>query len=488
MEDKEKMIRDVRLRIGWAYSDLKWLKDKEAQLANKNRGELLRSLSNRALYSFSRNKLHIGKLSPGCLICGQGYWSCMFINGLCTANCFYCPQDRGIKKERSPQAEKITFEEARDYVNYLDKFCFKGVGLSGGESLIVFEKVLAYIKEIKRRFGSKLYLWIYTNGELVNKYKLRKLKEAGLDEIRFNISSRNYDLYGVELAVGIINTVTVEIPSIPEDYAIIKKCLIKMKEIGVDHLNIHQLMVTEYNYKNFINRNYTFLHQQTISILESEVFALKLMRYALEHGINLPINYCSGEYKARLQGRGLRRRCASLIKDDLEDLTELGYIRRFSIQDSPERIKRFIETVCKNKSYDKTYSLNDAETEALFDKTILKHNTPEILDLVVSYFEPTLCSSLDLGEIGKEIKLPSGKSIFVVRKPIFHWKVTSLLAKRSLQKLLFEHTSQVRVLRYFFNNYNLNSIEDINEMQREAQVLMTIKSLEFLEVGFSEIY
>lgn len=63
---------------------------------------------------------------------------------------------------------------------------------------------------------------MYTNGYLIDKNKLITLKEAGLNEMRFNIAARHYDLKAVKMAADIIDTVTVEIPAVPEDYEILK--------------------------------------------------------------------------------------------------------------------------------------------------------------------------------------------------------------------------------------------------------------------------
>jgi len=162
------------------YAGLKWLGANEAQLIDKSRKILLQSLASSVKYSFSQNKLHTGKLSKGCLMCGQGYWSCLHINSLCTANCFYCPQNRKRKKESLPRAEyNVVFANSEDYAAYLKKFGFKGVGFSGGEPFLVFEKLLTYIKEINRKLGDDFYIWVYTNGDLVTKDKLKALKEAG---------------------------------------------------------------------------------------------------------------------------------------------------------------------------------------------------------------------------------------------------------------------------------------------------------------------
>ena len=48
-----------------------------------------------------------------------------------------------MKEERLPVAEKIIFDEPNDYINYLERFGFKGIGFSGGETMLVFKKLLS---------------------------------------------------------------------------------------------------------------------------------------------------------------------------------------------------------------------------------------------------------------------------------------------------------------------------------------------------------
>lgn len=220
MINKKIDIRDTREIIGWAYYEMKWLTEDQAREANQKRSELLQSISSRVNSNFLGNKIGPGELSPGCMSCGQGTWSCIFIDCLCTAKCFYCPQDRKNKKEQPPNESGLNFDNADDYVDYLEKFKFKGASFSGGEPLLEYEKVLTYIRKIRERLGRDIYIWLYTNGDLVDKNKLNTLKEAGLNEIRFDIAARNYDLKAAKMAIGIIDRVTVEIPAIPEDYEI----------------------------------------------------------------------------------------------------------------------------------------------------------------------------------------------------------------------------------------------------------------------------
>lgn len=462
MQYKKWDIEEAKRHIGWAYKELRWLTEKQAEQATRKRNKLLKSISDRAEYSFNGSKVSCGDLSPGCITCGQGVWSCMFINGLCTANCFFCPQDRKMKKERSPMTgEGIEFDDPEDYIDYLEKFGFKGVGFSGGESMLVMDKLLLYIRKIRERFGNAIYIWIYTNGDVSDPAKLKKLKEAGLDEIRFNISARNYDLRQVELATDFIKKVTVEVPAIPEDYELLKNCLLKMRKIGVDYLNLHQLLTTKYNFRNYIKRNYTFLHYLGIPILESEITALKLIKYASDNSIKLKINYCSQVYKNRFQGKGHRIRAVALAKEDFEGITKSGYIRRLSI---------------KNRR---------AGTETFIQHSHLKDIDLKDCNLIIDYFDPQLKAETGHDVNCKEIRLNSKKKAFVDRIHVGRQKELSPIGIESFRNLFIENMDSSDVMKYFFENYKS---ESINDMKKEAEILLALMAWEEVESGFPEIY
>ena len=106
-----------------------------------------------------------------------------------------------------------------------------------------------------------------------------------------------------------------------------------MEEMGVHHLNLHQLLASPYNYKALAQRNYTFLHQNPVPVLESEMTVLQLLFEAAENGHKLPINYCSGSYKSRVQiGRAGRMRAAPIFKTASESLTESGMFARLAFR------------------------------------------------------------------------------------------------------------------------------------------------------------
>ncbi len=79
-------------------------------------------------------------------------------------------------------------------------FGFKGISISGGEPLLTFERSLHYIEAARRELGEALHIWLYTNGTLVILDQLGKLRNAGLNEIRFDICTVNYNLTRVRMA------------------------------------------------------------------------------------------------------------------------------------------------------------------------------------------------------------------------------------------------------------------------------------------------
>jgi pyruvate formate-lyase activating enzyme-like uncharacterized protein len=124
--------------------------------------------------------------------------------------------------------------------------------------------------------------------------------------------------------------VTVEIPAVPEDEELLKRKMFEMAEAGVDHLNLHQMRLTPYNFAPLTERGYTFIHGEKVTVLESELTALRMVRFALEQGLPLPVNYCSFPYKRRFQHAAARRRAALAVCVSGEIVTEAGYLRTIS--------------------------------------------------------------------------------------------------------------------------------------------------------------
>lgn len=489
MMNKEYDIRDAQEVTGWAYTGMKWLTEAEAKEATQKRNKILQSISGKINSNFRGNKIGPGCLSPGCMTCGQGTWSCIFIGSLCTASCFYCPQDSKKKNDQPPTESGLVFDNPEDYVDYLEKFKFKGASFSGGEPFLKYEKVLTYTRKIRERLGKGIHIWLYTNGDLVDKKKLKALKEAGLDEIRFDIAARKYDLKAAKKAVGIIDKVTVEIPAIPEDYEIVKKCLFRMKKAGIAHLNLHQLHASRYCYKEFIDHKYTFLHKPDMPILESELTALRLIKYAVDKNIGLPINYCSTIYKNRFQRKGYRERFHSFIKKECESLTEFGFVRRLTVQDTPVNIKTLVNTFQKKKLNDSLWSFNKNSSELIFHHSLLKYIDFNKYTLTLNYFAPQLIpSGHEADDNCKKITLNSSRDVFIEKKLVYQTKIINPATIKSFQGMYIERINAHDVYRKFYRDFNLKTKADIADMMNEKDRLDYWKIWEFIGSGLSEIY
>jgi pyruvate formate-lyase activating enzyme-like uncharacterized protein len=261
--NRTELIEANRREFGERYASLKFLSGPEAEAAQARRTELLAALAERTESGYLQTKLDCRRLSPGCRLCGEGSWSCLFINGRCNGRCFYCPAPQTSTDQ--PTTNTLRFPQSADYVDYVEKFGFRGVSISGGEPLLTPEKTLKFITAVKKRRGEAVHLWLYTNGTLVTRDSLLRLRDAGLDEIRFDIGATRYNLKKAALAVGVIDHVTVEIPAIPEDLPLLKAKAAEMAERGIDYLNLHQLRLTPHNCAALAGRGYSVVHGEKVT-------------------------------------------------------------------------------------------------------------------------------------------------------------------------------------------------------------------------------
>jgi pyruvate formate-lyase activating enzyme-like uncharacterized protein len=480
MDKKENLKQIVRQEVGWLYSDLLWLSEEQAQRTNNQRNELLAQLSGWVTFSYNGSKPHVGPLSPGCLICGNGGWGCNFINICCTRHCFYCAQDRTLKKERESETDGIVFNDPAEHILFLKTFKIKGVGFIGGEPLLVLDRLLAHISAIRRELGDSIYIWMYTNGDLVNREVLQKLRAAGLDEIRFNLSARSYNLDPVILAKEFIPAVTVEMPAIPEDFDLLKNLLEKMEAIGVNFLNLHQIIATKHNYKALLKRRYHFLHQPNIPVMESEMCALQLLNYARENRLNLPINYCSAAYRSRFMGLDLRQRQGRVVLKGFEEITNAAYIRSFRVSDAPDKIIRMVRRFEEHNCPPALWQCNGRKTEVAIHSDLLRYVDWSSAEVTLVYSEPGIRLKNQRGGVVEDNLEPMNTELFKATA----W---SEIATESWRRLYKEGRHPEEVFKFLFQNYPLGGDRAISDLQKEMNDLKQIAAWEEVESGLPEL-
>lgn len=406
---KVSMIERNQDEYGRSYGALSWVTPQMATDAEHERDALLKAISIRGEIGASETKTDTSRLAPGCKTCMEGKWSCLFINGRCNGRCFYCPTPQDEVGE--PATNHLAFPSPDDYAAYVAALGFTGMSISGGEPFLTFERSLAYIQAVRERLGAGIHIWLYTNGTRVTREKLRRLASAGLDEIRFDIGAINYTLKKPAMADGIIPTVTVEIPMVPEEKERLQHLLAPMASAGISHLNLHQLRLTPHNIRHLAWKEYTFLHGNRTTILESELGALEIVRHALEHHLDLGVNYCSFVYKQRYQGAGARTRAAETICKPWESITRNGYIRKVCLLGNGAPLNA-VTTQLHEDGHQGLYMRDDEGLH--LPAHLIPRLLPEGLSCRVAYDEAALSQTASFALPEKEIPLHN-RSIYAER-------------------------------------------------------------------------
>jgi len=410
---RQKLIESNILEYQDIKDELNWIDRHSAQEKAGERAGLIAAMEHGLSWMFSQTKPHTGPLSPGCLLCGQGSWSCLFINGKCNCRCFYCPTSQDDLSV--PTTNRLTFERAEDYSDYVREFGFTGVSISGGEPLLTLDRTLDYIRTVRQKNGDGLHIWMYTNGTLLDQDTVLKLKDAGLSEIRFDLGARDYRLDALRLAVGHIPVVTVEVPAVPEDRDTLASLIPVLHDEGVNHLNLHQLRLTPHNSRFLKKRNYTLLHGERVTVLESELTVLYLLNRAVLEGFRLPVNYCAFAYKNQHQRAANRKRNAPFIMKPYESLTENGFIRSLSLKGEAHAMQRNTEQLMAADS-GRTLWQQPGPDRILFHPSLLGHLDLTACQVCVSYSEAMVSPALSYFNPFKEIRLGSGKKIYVEKQ------------------------------------------------------------------------
>ena len=396
------------------YNYLKFPSPEEAATAMQERQSILSAIESRVKWGFHDTKVDVTKLSKGCQLCGEGQWSCLFINNLCNGKCFYCPtQQTDLAR---PETNTLIFDEPQTYVDYIRKFGFKGVSISGGEPLISFDKSLAFVQAVKAAFGDQVYVWLYTNGILLTPEKVEALKTAGLDEMRFDIGATDYKTDKIRLAVGQIPVVTVEIPAVPQEEELLKGKLRELDALGVNHVNFHQMRLTPHNFSQLIEFDYIYAHGEKVTVLDSELTALRLIQFALDEGLKLPINYCSFVYKNRHQKSANRKKHAPMVVKPWEKMTNNGFIRRLFVKIPSERKTAVLAEMVSLVEHQLAF-FDEQRQELSFHHYILDEvkelDLPILLEYHVSHIFP---KETGLNEF-ESIQLNDEREVVVERRP-----------------------------------------------------------------------
>jgi pyruvate formate-lyase activating enzyme-like uncharacterized protein len=135
------------------------------------------------------------------------------------------------------------------------KISFSG----GGETLFYIDYVVEFMglyRRLEKYMSKKPWYYLYTNGVFADDEALLRLRDAGVDEIRFHLGASNFSkqVYGnIKKAVRYFKAVSVETPSWPLHRKKLFEMLPIIDDLGVKHLNLGEVEIKTTNYDRIIS-------------------------------------------------------------------------------------------------------------------------------------------------------------------------------------------------------------------------------------------
>jgi pyruvate formate-lyase activating enzyme-like uncharacterized protein len=193
--------------------------------------------------------VHIGKLSPGCYSCfvPDRFKKNIVLGGRCNRSCAYCTE---IPGEEPKKTERLTLKALLLRDSRSPDYDPRSMSFSGGgEPLLyvdILEGYMRVFQEIEKETGKRPWFHLYTNGLLAGEDVLLRLRDLGLDEIRFHLGASNFSARAyrnLKRAVRLLKRVSVETPAWPLHRKKLFEMLPVIHDLGVRHLNIGEIEI-----------------------------------------------------------------------------------------------------------------------------------------------------------------------------------------------------------------------------------------------------
>ncbi|HEX2021893.1 MAG TPA: radical SAM protein [Candidatus Thermoplasmatota archaeon] len=288
-----------------------------------------------------------GRLPTGCALCEAGTKMVLFVTGVCHYKCFYCPISTEKRMSRAAWANerRLDFsDEARAFAEMAAEaraIGAKGTGITGGDPLYDPERTVAAIRFLKKEFGPRHHVHLYTQIPFDPKW-LAALQEAGLDELRFHPPDETWEdpdahpayarlwLAAKRMEDEGLWDVGFEVPCIPGSHEQMSKLVGWLARHRFKFINVNEMEFSETNYAQLLARGYRIKDDETSRAMDSEEVAREVMRRF--EGRPIAIHFCSSPFKDRVQLRQRLARAAERAAKPYEVATEDGTLLRGVIE------------------------------------------------------------------------------------------------------------------------------------------------------------
>lgn len=242
----------------------------------------------------------------------------LFVTGVCGKNCFYCPVSNERRGKDFVFANERPVKKDEDLIEEAFSMDALGTGITGGEPLLRLERVVHYIKLLKKLFGEPHHIHLYT-ALAPKKDVLESLRNAGLDEIRFHpppemLANINNTIYrkSVLSAHELGLSTGIEVPSFHADYRAILSLLDEVEGF----LNLNELEFSETNSDELKKHGFVMVDDVSSAVIGSKEAAESLTFGRL--------HFCSSRFKDAVQLRERFKRIAKKVSRDFYEVTEDG--------------------------------------------------------------------------------------------------------------------------------------------------------------------
>lgn len=255
---------------------------------------------------------YVGALPRGCVQCMKGEKLVLFVSGVCGHSCYYCPLSSKRKNVDKTWANEALVDSENDVVCEAKLCSARGAGVTGGDPLLRLTETARYIRLLKKEFGKKFHIHLYTSGDVITESILKELEDAGLDEIRLHLRE-DYSL--INRCVGHKFDVGAEVPVVPGEYDELKKLIIYLERVGAKFLNLNELEMSELNFNEMVGRGLESNEDIFNTVMGSKELGLKLLEFAAANTKNLSVHLCTSPVKNIYQYQNrLRRRAKNISK------------------------------------------------------------------------------------------------------------------------------------------------------------------------------
>ena len=249
----------------------------------------------------------------------------LFVTGLCSFHCFYCPVSDEKMYRDVVYADEKRVERDEDVLEEARAIRAKGAGITGGDPLEAVDRTCHYIRLLKAEFGPEFHTHLYTMS--TDPVKIRRLAEAGLDEIRFHVPPGLWShpqTMGFPAAVRLSKelgmTVGLEVPLIPEREADLVKLVEWAESEGLSFVNLDEMEYSDANFARMKVRGYETKDELAYGVKGADQVALRL----LERPWGITVHYCTSGYKDAWQLRTRIKRRAEHVARPWDVVTEDG--------------------------------------------------------------------------------------------------------------------------------------------------------------------